>query len=128
MEEKKWLGVAKKLQAIAQAGLEYSKDKYDLERFEEIRKISIEKANDAKVNEILRLTMPNSLVLLLCCCILFCMSLAVSLSMMPSSFSFSLPCSRLFRSSSISFKSLAILPAITAPSPASEALIPATRN
>ena len=42
MEEKKWLEIAKKLQSIAQAGLEYSKDKYDLERFEEIRKISID--------------------------------------------------------------------------------------
>ena len=42
MEERKWLDIAKKLQAIAQAGLEYSKDKYDLERFEEIRKISID--------------------------------------------------------------------------------------
>lgn len=42
MEEKKWLEIAKKLQAIAQAGLEYSKDKYDLERFSEIRKISVD--------------------------------------------------------------------------------------
>ena len=42
MEEKKWLEIAKKLQSIAQAGLEYSKDKYDLERFEEIRKLSID--------------------------------------------------------------------------------------
>ncbi len=42
MEEKKWLDIAKKLQSIAQAGLEYSKDKYDLERFEEIRKVSID--------------------------------------------------------------------------------------
>ena len=42
MEERKWLDIAKKLQSIAQAGLEYSKDKYDLERFEEIRKISID--------------------------------------------------------------------------------------
>ncbi|SJZ69386.1 NUDIX hydrolase [Garciella nitratireducens] len=38
----KWLEHAKKLQSIAQAGLEYSKDKYDRERFEEIRDISIE--------------------------------------------------------------------------------------
>ena len=42
MEERKWLDIAKKLQSIAQAGLEYSKDKYDLERFEEIRKVSID--------------------------------------------------------------------------------------
>ncbi|MBD7912972.1 MULTISPECIES: NUDIX hydrolase [Clostridium] len=38
----KWLTWAKKLQSIAQAGLEYSKDKYDLERFEQIRDISVE--------------------------------------------------------------------------------------
>ncbi|HAM79699.1 NUDIX hydrolase [Ornithinibacillus bavariensis] len=40
--EPNWLKWAKELQAIAQAGLTYSKDKYDLERFEEIRNISIE--------------------------------------------------------------------------------------
>jgi ADP-ribose pyrophosphatase YjhB (NUDIX family) len=40
--EQKWLEWAKQLQSIAQAGLTYSKDVYDLERFEEIRKISIE--------------------------------------------------------------------------------------
>lgn len=38
----KWLEWAKQLQAIAQAGLTYSKDIYDLERFEMIRNISIE--------------------------------------------------------------------------------------
>ncbi|WP_047982253.1 NUDIX hydrolase [Ornithinibacillus contaminans] len=40
--EPKWLKWAKELQAIAQAGLTYSKDIYDLERFEAIREISIE--------------------------------------------------------------------------------------
>lgn len=40
--EKKWLKWAKELQSIAQAGLEYSKDKYDIERFEMIRNISID--------------------------------------------------------------------------------------
>lgn len=40
--EPKWLEWAKQLQAIAQAGLTYSKDIYDLERFELIRKISID--------------------------------------------------------------------------------------
>ncbi|MBO1511095.1 NUDIX hydrolase [Metabacillus bambusae] len=40
--ETKWLEWAKQLQSIAQAGLTYSKDVYDLERFEEIRNISIE--------------------------------------------------------------------------------------
>ena len=38
----KWLEYAKKLQAISQAGIEYSKDKYDIERFEAIRNISID--------------------------------------------------------------------------------------
>ncbi|WP_053368032.1 NUDIX hydrolase [Bacillus sp. FJAT-27245] len=40
--EPKWLDWSKQLQSIAQAGLAYSKDVYDLERFEEIRKISVE--------------------------------------------------------------------------------------
>jgi ADP-ribose pyrophosphatase YjhB (NUDIX family) len=40
--ETKWLDWAKQLQSIAQAGLTYSKDDFDLERFELIRKISVE--------------------------------------------------------------------------------------
>jgi len=40
--EPKWLDWAKQLQSIAQAGLTYSKDVYDLERFELIRDLSIE--------------------------------------------------------------------------------------
>jgi hypothetical protein len=40
--ESNWLAWAKQLQAIAQAGLAYSKDVYDLERFECIRRISVE--------------------------------------------------------------------------------------
>ncbi|HLS34849.1 MAG TPA: NUDIX hydrolase [Bacillota bacterium] len=40
--EPKWLVWAKQLQSIAQAGLTYSKDKYDLERFEMLREISVE--------------------------------------------------------------------------------------
>ncbi|MED4170608.1 NUDIX hydrolase [Priestia megaterium] len=40
--EHKWLDWAKQLQSIAQAGLAYSKDIYDVERFELIRNISIE--------------------------------------------------------------------------------------
>ena len=35
-----WLETAKRLDAIAQAGLTFSQNPYDLERFEEIRKIS----------------------------------------------------------------------------------------
>lgn len=38
----KWLDWAKQLQSIAQAGLTYSKDVYDLERFLQIREISTE--------------------------------------------------------------------------------------
>ncbi|MCM3477710.1 NUDIX hydrolase [Caldibacillus thermoamylovorans] len=38
----KWLEWAKELQSIAQAGLTYSRDVYDLERFEQIREISME--------------------------------------------------------------------------------------
>ncbi|MBN1119326.1 MAG: NUDIX hydrolase [Bacteroidales bacterium] len=37
-----WLDIAKKLQAIAQAGLEFGADKYDLERYEMIRSISVD--------------------------------------------------------------------------------------
>ena len=40
--EYKWLEWAKQLQSIAQVGLSYSNDVYDLERFELIRQISIE--------------------------------------------------------------------------------------
>ncbi|MFG3611309.1 NUDIX hydrolase [Rummeliibacillus stabekisii] len=40
--ELKWLDWAKQLQSIAQAGLTYSKDAYDMERFELIRNISVE--------------------------------------------------------------------------------------
>lgn len=36
--EPKWLGWAKQLQSISQAGLTYSKDVYDLERFEAIKR------------------------------------------------------------------------------------------
>jgi ADP-ribose pyrophosphatase YjhB (NUDIX family) len=37
-----WIEFAKRLQAIAQAGLSYSTNKFELERYEEVRKISIE--------------------------------------------------------------------------------------
>ena len=40
--EMQWLTWAKELQALAQAGLAYSKDPYDLERFTRIREISAE--------------------------------------------------------------------------------------
>lgn len=38
----KWLDWAKQIQSIAQIGLTYSKDVYDLERFQALREISIE--------------------------------------------------------------------------------------
>lgn len=44
--EPKWLSWAKQLQAIAQAGIEYSKDKYDIERFQQIRNLSVEILNE----------------------------------------------------------------------------------
>ena len=37
-----WLEWAKRIQALSQAGLTYSKDIYDIERFEELRNISVE--------------------------------------------------------------------------------------
>jgi ADP-ribose pyrophosphatase YjhB (NUDIX family) len=43
--EPKWLSWAKQLQSIAQAGLTYSKDKYDIERFQQIRDLSAEILN-----------------------------------------------------------------------------------
>ncbi|CAM2945347.1 NUDIX hydrolase [Paenibacillus sediminis] len=42
----KWLEWAKQIQAVCQAGLAYSKDIYDLERFEQLRKLSIEILNE----------------------------------------------------------------------------------
>ncbi|MBD2871205.1 NUDIX hydrolase [Paenibacillus arenilitoris] len=42
----KWLEWAKQIQAISQAGLAYSKDIYDLERFEQLRQLSIEIMNE----------------------------------------------------------------------------------
>ena len=44
--EPKWLEWAKQLQSIAQAGLTYSKDVYDIERFEMIRNLSVEIINE----------------------------------------------------------------------------------
>jgi len=50
-----WLDVAKKIQALAQAGLTYSNNKYDIERYEELRKLSIEiisKYTDLEIKKI----------------------------------------------------------------------------
>lgn len=38
----KWIEFAVRIQSIAQAGLQYGKDKYDKERYEELRRISAE--------------------------------------------------------------------------------------
>ncbi len=62
-KNEKWLQWAVKLQAIAQAGLYYGKDKFDLERYEQIRDIAaemisykseipVEKVKDLFCNEI----------------------------------------------------------------------------
>ena len=37
-----WLDFAMRIQSIAQAGLQYGKDMYDWERYEELRKIAAE--------------------------------------------------------------------------------------
>ena len=44
-QQPEWLEWAKELQFIAQAGLTYSKDAFDIERFERIREISAEIVN-----------------------------------------------------------------------------------
>jgi len=41
-----WLELARELQSIAQAGLTYSKDKYDLERFEQIKHLAKQVINE----------------------------------------------------------------------------------
>lgn len=38
----KWIDFAIRIQSIAQAGLQYGKDKYDRERYEELRNIAAE--------------------------------------------------------------------------------------
>ncbi|MCM3748675.1 NUDIX hydrolase [Paenibacillus pasadenensis] len=42
MTEPKWLSWAREMQAIAQTGLTYSRDVYDSERYEQLRRLSIE--------------------------------------------------------------------------------------
>ena len=37
-----WLNIAQRIQAIAQAGLEYGYDKYDIDRYQQLRDISVE--------------------------------------------------------------------------------------
>ncbi|QQS52584.1 MAG: NUDIX hydrolase [Bacteroidota bacterium] len=40
--EADWLSIAKRIQAIAQGGLEFGYDKYDLDRYQQLREISVE--------------------------------------------------------------------------------------
>jgi len=42
MENPQWLGWARRLQAIAQIGIEYCKDPYDRQRYEEIQRLAAE--------------------------------------------------------------------------------------
>ncbi len=54
----KWIDYAIRIQSIAQAGLQYGKDKFDIERYEELRKISAEMISaktDIPVNKVLDL-------------------------------------------------------------------------
>lgn len=51
----KWIDFAMRIQSIAQAGLQYGKDKYDKERYEQLRQISAEMLSaktDIPVNKI----------------------------------------------------------------------------
>lgn len=50
-----WLLIAKEIQAIAQAGLTYSENKYDLDRYRQLREMSVrimEEHTEAPVNKI----------------------------------------------------------------------------
>ncbi len=54
--KQQWLAWAQQLQSIAQAGLEYSKDKFDLERFAKVRELSVEILNSYTGIDTRRLT------------------------------------------------------------------------
>lgn len=47
MNEQKWIDRIVELQSLAQAGLTYGRDRYDLERYERIRTLSAEMLADA---------------------------------------------------------------------------------
>jgi len=56
--EPDWLGWAKRLQAVAQSGLAYSPNHFDVERFEQVRQIAAEmlaKKGNADIEEVLQL-------------------------------------------------------------------------
>ena len=44
----KWVEFAIRIQSIAQAGLQYGKDKYDRERYEELRQIAAGNRNTSR--------------------------------------------------------------------------------
>ena len=63
MSDPKWLGWARRLQAIAQSGLTYAKDPYDTERYQQIRQLAAEIAaehTDAPAERILGLFSQDS--------------------------------------------------------------------
>lgn len=45
-KEEKWLSWAKKMQSLAQQGLTYTKDKYELDRYQQLRDLSVEVMQD----------------------------------------------------------------------------------
>jgi len=51
----RWLQWAKRLQAVSQTGLHYSKDPYDIERFQEIQQISAEMMAEGSSTEITKI-------------------------------------------------------------------------
>lgn len=54
--EYKWLDLAKKIQAISQTGLANSRNEYDVERYEELRKICVEMVSEYSGTEISKVT------------------------------------------------------------------------
>jgi ADP-ribose pyrophosphatase YjhB (NUDIX family) len=61
MNEVKWLDWAKQIQSIAQIGLTYAKDVYDLERYEALRQISVDIVDNytSAGSEIINLSFAN---------------------------------------------------------------------
>ena len=51
----KLLDITKRIQAIAQAGLTYSENKYDLDRYQQLREISVEILNELTGEDILKI-------------------------------------------------------------------------
>ena len=46
MQAEKWLKWAVELQSLAQAGMYYSRDSYDIQRFERVREIAAEMVSE----------------------------------------------------------------------------------